>query len=170
MNTQARTACEMCSERIVPEMIRKARIVDVPNIQKTLGVFAQNGKLLARSLSELYTNLRDMFVAVDEETGEVVGSCSLHIIWENLAEIRSLAVLNSHQGRGIGRGLVQACIDEAVELGLKQLFTLTYEVEFFQCLGFQVVDKNIFPQKIWADCLHCPKFPNCDEVALVLDL
>lgn len=162
--------CEIREERNTPEMIRKAKIVDVPEIQKMLGVFAQGGKLLARSLSELYTNLRDTFVAVDEESGVVVGACSLHIIWENLAEIRSLAVRDSHQGRGLGRRLVQACIDEARELGITRLFTLTYEIEFFQHVGFQVVDKNIFPQKIWADCLHCPKFPNCDEVALVLDL
>ncbi len=151
-------------------MIRKARIVDVPQIQKMLVLFAQDGKLLARSLSELYTNLRDTFVALDDETGEVVGCCGLHIIWENLAEIRSLAVTDTLQGRGIGRLLVAACIEEARDLGIERLFTLTYEVGFFERVGFRVVDKNIFPQKIWADCLHCPKFPNCDEVALVLDI
>lgn len=151
-------------------MIRKARISDVVVTQKILAHFAQQGKLLARSLSDLYTNLRDMVVAVDEMDGQVIGCCSLHIIWENLAEIRSLAVQESHHGRGIGRKLVESCIDEARELGIHRLFTLTYKTEFFQHVGFQIVDKNIFPQKIWADCLHCPKFPECDEVALVLDL
>jgi amino-acid N-acetyltransferase len=151
-------------------MIRKARIGDVVRIQKMLAQFAQNGKLLARSLSELYTNLRDMIVAVENGSDEVIGCCSLHIIWENLAEIRSLAVIDSHQGRGIGRQLVQSCIAEAKDLGIGRLFTLTYETSFFQHLGFQIVDKNVFPQKIWADCLHCPKFPECDEVALVLDV
>jgi amino-acid N-acetyltransferase len=150
--------------------IRKARIADVAIIQKLLAGFAQQGKLLARSLSELYTNLRDMFVARDESIGQVMGCCSLHIMWEDLAEIRSLAVADEYQGRGVGRSLVQACIDEARELGIKRLFTLTYETGFFERMGFQVADKNIFPQKIWADCLHCPKFPECDEVALVMDL
>ena len=151
-------------------MIRKARIVDVPLIQKMLAGLAQQGRLLARSLSELYTNLRDMSVVVDEESGQVVGCCSLHIIWENLAEVRSLAVLDSHRRRGLGRELVKDCIAEAKELGIGRIFTLTYETEFFRHIGFQVVDKNIFPQKIWADCLHCPKFPDCDEVALVMDI
>jgi amino-acid N-acetyltransferase len=151
-------------------MICKAKIAHIPIIQKILGGFAREGKLLARPLSELYSNLRDLVVALDDESGEVVGCCSLHIIWEDLAEIRSLAVLDTHQKRGIGRLLVQACIVEAEELGVRQLFTLTYETGFFEHLGFRVVDKNVFPQKIWVDCLQCPKFPNCDEVALVLDL
>lgn len=151
-------------------MIRKARIGDVPIIQKMLAEFAKDGKLLARSLSELYTNLRDTVVAVDQETGQLTGCCSLHIMWENLAEIRSLVVLGAHQGRGIGRQLVTACVDEARDLGIGRIFVLTYENEFFSHLGFLEVDKNIFPQKIWADCLHCPKFPECDEIAMVLDL
>jgi amino-acid N-acetyltransferase len=150
-------------------MIRKARICDVVLIQKMLAGFAQQGKLLARSLSELYTNLRDTVVAVEEGSDQVVGCCSLHLIWEDLAEIRSLAVMESQQGRGIGRQLVEACIEEAKQLGLTRLFTLTIETAFFEHMGFRVVDKNIFPQKIWADCLHCPKFPECDEVALLLN-
>lgn len=151
-------------------MIQKARISHVPAIQKILGDYAAQGKLLARPLSELYTNLRDLTVAVDEETGEVMGCCGLHIVWEDLAEIRSLAVTNLHQGRGLGRRLVEVCIAEARALGIARLFALTYETAFFAHLGFRVVDKNVFPQKIWVDCLQCPKFPNCDEVALVMDL
>ena len=151
-------------------MVRKARISDVIEIQNILKEFAKGGKLLARSLSELYTNLRDTVVFVEEQSGAVAGCCSLHIVWENLAEIRSLAVLDSHHGRGIGRELIQACIVEARELGIGRIFALTYEAEFFQHFGFHVVDKNMFPQKVWADCLHCPKFPDCDEIALVLDL
>jgi amino-acid N-acetyltransferase len=151
-------------------MIGKAKITHVPVIQKMLGDYAGQGKLLARPLSELYTNLRDLVVAANDESGEVIGCCSLHIIWENLAEIRSLAVLDTYQGKGIGRQLVEACIAEAKDLGIHQLFTLTYETGFFEHLGFHIVDKNVFPQKIWVDCLQCPKFPDCDEVALVLDL
>lgn len=151
-------------------VIRKAHIRDIASVQKMLGRFAQQGKLLARSLSELYTNIRDMFVVQDEESGEVVGCCSLHIIWEDLAEIRSLAVEEDRQGKGCGRRLVQACLEEARDLGIQRLFTLTYETAFFEHMGFRVVDKNVFPHKIWADCLHCPKFPECDEVALVYDV
>lgn len=150
--------------------IRKAKVADVPVIQKILGDYAGQGRLLARSLSELYTNVRDTFVAEKDESGEIIGCCSLHVIWEDLAEIRSLAVIPGGQGRGIGRALVDACVSEALELGVRRLFTLTYETSFFERVGFKIVDKNIFPQKIWADCLHCPKFPNCDEVALVRDL
>ena len=150
-------------------MIGKARIAHVPVIQRSWW-FCREGRLFARPLSELYTNLRDLVVAVDDENGEVVGCCSLHIIWENLAEIRSLAVLDTHQGKGLGRRLVAACIAEARDLGIGQLFTLTYETGFFEHLGFHIVDKNVFPQKIWVDCLQCPKFPDCDEVALLLDL
>lgn len=150
-------------------VIRKAKTDDVVGIQKMLVDYAQEGKLLARSLSELYSNLRDMSVAVEEATGQVIGSCSLHIIWEDLGEIRSLAVQKECQGKGLGRRLVQACMDEARDLGIKRLFTLTYETDFFRHLGFEVVDKNQFPQKVWADCIHCPKFPNCDEVAMLWD-
>ncbi len=157
-------------ERMGPRMIRKATIGDVPAIQKLLDVFAKDEKLLSRSLSELYTHVRDIFVAVDNDTGTLVGCCSLHIMWDNLAEIRSLAVLSSHQKKGLGGKLVSACIEEAKCIGISRIFTLTYEKEFFRHMGFHVVDKSIFPQKIWADCLHCPKFPLCDEIALVLDL
>lgn len=150
-------------------MIRKARIADVVEIQKMLRDFAETGSLLARSLSELYTTLRDI-VVFEDEAGRIAGCCCLHIIWEDLAEIRSLAVLESHQHHGIGRSLVDACVREAKALGISRLFALTYEVGFFEHVGFRLVDKNMFPQKVWADCLHCPKFPNCDESALVLDI
>ena len=151
------------------DMIRKARITDVVEIQKMLRDFGEAGTLLPRSLSELYTTLRDL-VVFEDEAGRVAGCCGLHIIWEDLAEIRSLAVLQSYQHRGIGRLLVEACISEAKALGICKLFALTYEVDFFGHLGFRLVDKNMFPQKVWADCVHCPKFPNCDESALLLDI
>jgi len=151
------------------DMIREARISDVVEIQKMLRDFAAEGTLLPRSLSELYTTLRDL-VVFEDETGQVAGCCGLHIIWSDLAEIRSLAVHKSCQRRGIGRQLVEACVAEAKSLGISKLFALTYEVDFFEHLGFKQVDKNMFPQKVWADCVHCPKFPNCDESALLLDI
>jgi amino-acid N-acetyltransferase len=135
-----------------------------------LNHYASQGKLLPRSLSELYTHLRDTFVWVDQETGQIVGCCSLHIVWEDLAEVRSLAVREDQQKRGIGRLLVEACLQEAEQLEIRRVFVLTYEIAFFEHMGFSQVDKNIFPQKIWADCLRCPKFPKCDETALLLEL
>ena len=150
-------------------MIRKATTADVVEIQKMLRDFAEKGNLLARSLSDLYTNLRDILV-FEDEAGRVAGCCSLHIVWEDLAEIRSLAVRETHQHRGIGRSLVEQCILESKGLGIGRVFTLTYEVGFFERMGFRLVDKNMFPQKVWADCLHCPRFPNCDESALVLEI
>jgi amino-acid N-acetyltransferase len=150
-------------------MIRKARIADVVEIQHMLRDFAKAGSLLARSLSELYTTLRDI-VVYEDESGRIAGCCGLHILWEDLAEIRSLAVLEPCRLRGIGRGLVETCLSEAGGLGIGRVFTLTYEVEFFKRLGFRTVDKEMFPQKVWWDCHNCPKFPNCDESALVLDL
>jgi amino-acid N-acetyltransferase len=135
-----------------------------------LNHYASQGKLLPRSLSELYTHLRDTFVWVDQETGQIVGCCSLHIVWEDLAEVRSLAVREDQQKRGIGRLLVEACLQEAEQLEISRVFVLTYEIAFFEHMGFSQVDKNIFPQKIWADCLRCPKFPKCDETALLLEL
>ncbi len=150
-------------------MIRKARIADVVEIQKMLRDFADTGSLLARSLSELYMTLRDI-VVYEGEDRRIAGCCALHILWEDLAEIRSLAVLEPYQRQGIGRRLVENCVSEADGLGISRVFTLTYEVDFFKRLGFRSVDKNMFPQKVWWDCHNCSKFPNCDESALVLDL
>ena len=151
-------------------MVRKARIQDVRTIHQLLGHYAHQGKLLARSLSELYVHLRDMFVCMDDQDKTLLGCCSLHIVWENLAEIRSVAVAEEHLGRGFGRELVAAAIEEARELGISRLFVLTYETSFFEHLGFQLVDKNSLPHKIWADCLRCSKYPDCDETAMILDL
>jgi amino-acid N-acetyltransferase len=150
-------------------MIRKARISDVVEIQKMLRDFAEAGSLLARSLSELYMTLRDI-VVYEDEAGRIAGCCGLHILWEDLAEIRSLAVIEPCQRHGVGRSLVEACVAEARGLGIDRVFTLTYEVDFFKGLGFRAVDKDMFPQKVWWDCHNCSKFPNCDESALVLDL
>ncbi|MFP3870146.1 MAG: N-acetyltransferase [Syntrophobacteria bacterium] len=151
-------------------MIRKARIGDVRQIQKMLAPHAQRGDLLPRSLSELFDNLRDMFVYVDENHSEIIGTCSMHICWEDLAEVRSLVVREPYQRRGIGSKLVEACMSEAVTLGLYRIFVLTYQVEFFRKLGFRQVDKATLPHKIWADCLKCSKFPECDETAMIIEL
>ncbi len=149
--------------------IRKARIQDAKYIHQLLGKYAAEGRLLPRSLSEIYDHLRDYFVAVSD-SDEPMGVCSTHICWENLAEVRSLAVEKTHQGHGVGAILVEACISDAITLGIYEIFTLTYVPEFFKHFGFKEVDKSILPHKIWADCVKCVKFPECDEIAMLLKL
>ncbi len=150
-------------------MIRKARMGDVKAIQKLIAEYARKGDMLPRSLAEIYENLRDYFVYLGDG-GDIIGSAAIHIMWEDLAEVRSLAVRDGHMRRGVGTQLVEACISEAIVLGIARVFALTYKPEFFEKLGFVRVDKSELPQKIWTDCLKCSKFPDCDEVALVSDL
>lgn len=151
--------------------IRKAVIGDITAIHKILNHFADQGLLLHRSLSELYDHLRDYYVLEeDDDRCTVRGVCGLRVCWEDLAEIKSLAVSEESQDRGMGARLVDTCLDEARSLGLKRVFTLTYVPEFFRKIGFSEVDKSVLPHKIWADCLNCPKFPDCDETALLMDL
>ncbi len=149
-------------------MIRKAQIADVKNIQKLLMTFANRGDMLSRSLSELYESLRDFYVV--EEGGVLLGAAALHIVWEDLAEVRSVAVIEDAGRKGIGSRLVQACITEARDIGLKRIFCLTYKPDFFGKHGFRLVDKAELPHKVWGDCIKCPKFPDCDENAMILDL
>jgi amino-acid N-acetyltransferase len=149
-------------------MLRKAQMGDVNHIHKLLLAYASKGDMLSRSLSELYESLRDFNVY--EEDGQVIGAAALHILWSDLAEVRSVAVAEGYGRRGIGEKLVQACISEARELGLKRVFCLTYKPEFFAKLGFRLVDKSELPHKVWSDCIKCVKFPDCDENAMILDL
>ncbi len=150
-------------------MIRKARQQDVRFIHALLAHYGERGELLARPLTEIYEFLRD-FVVAEDEGGRTVGVCALHLVWEDLCEVRSLAVEQDLTGRGWGTRLVEACISEAVTLGFNQVFALTYQPDFFQRLGFAEVDKKRLPNKIWADCVKCVKFPDCDEIAMLLEL
>lgn len=147
--------------------IRKAIVSDIKTIHKLINEFARKGKMLPRSLNELYENLRDFYVA--EEDGEIKGICALHILWEDLAEIRSLAVKSEHQKKGIGSILIKRSLQEAKKLGVKKVFVLTYLSDFFKRFGFKEIDKSKLPQKIWGDCIKCPKFPECDESALIVE-
>lgn len=147
--------------------IRKATIKDVKQIYDLLRGYAEQGVLLGRSLSDLYDQLRDFFVAVDAAQGRVIGMCGLHFCWDDLAEIRSLAVSSDVKARGIGRALVEACQAEAVEFGIARLFVLTYVPGFFKKLSFEPVDKAVLPHKVWSDCVNCVKFPDCDEESLL---
>jgi len=149
-------------------MIRKARINDVPEMQKLINSFADRGELLPRSLNQLYEDIRDFLVL--EEDGRILGTCALHVNWGDLAEVKALTVDQSLQGRGMGRELVQTCLREAEELGISRVFCLTYKPEFFQKLGFGLVDKSELPHKVWSECINCVKFPDCGEVALIFEL
>jgi len=150
-------------------MIRRATIADAEQIQRLINQFADQGRLLPRSLSEIYDHLRDFHVYEGQDHA-IEGVCALHICWEDLAEIRSLAVATEARKNGIGMKLVEACLEEARQLGVKQVFVLTYIPPYFERTGFQVTDKSTLPHKIWADCIRCVKFPNCDEIAMILDL
>ncbi|MHC1565393.1 MAG: N-acetyltransferase [Candidatus Syntropharchaeales archaeon] len=150
-------------------MIRRAKVPDVPAIKKLIDAYAAKNLLLQRSMSDLYENLRSFFVYIDPE-GKVTGCCALHIIWGDLGEIRSLAVEERLTGEGVGQKLLEAAITEAKELGLEKVFTLTLSVDFFKKCGFSEVAKDTLPHKVWGWCLKCPKFPDCDEVALAREL
>jgi amino-acid N-acetyltransferase len=151
--------------------LRKARVQDVRGIHGLLMESSQLGELLPRSFSELYTHLRDFYVlAADQGEGPIVGCCALTISWEDLAEVRSLMVAPELRGQGWGRRLVEACLSECVTLGIYKSFVLTYQVAFFTRMGFHEVAKDVLPHKIWADCLKCMKFPECDEIAMLMEM
>ncbi len=123
--------------------------------------------MLARSRNQLYETLRDM-VVVENDKGEIVGTGGLHIVWDGIAEVRTLAVSEKAVRQHIGTKIVKRLIDDGKKLGVKKFFTLTYQPEFFNSLGFYEVSKDELPQKVWKECIDCPKFPNCDEIAMVL--
>ena len=148
--------------------MEKARIKDVPQMHQLINYFAGKELMLPRPLSEIYENIRDYFVV---RQGEQVIACgALHVSWSDLAEIKSVAVAEESQQRRIGAQLVEACLDEARGLGIPTVFCLTYQPAFFEKFGFSQVDKMELPRKVWSECYSCPKFPDCDEVALVCNL
>ena len=148
--------------------VDRARIRDAAQMHELINRFADKGEMLARSLSEIYENIRDYFVVRQGE--QVIACAALHVMWSDLAEIKSLAVAEDKQKQGLGDQLVMTCLTEAKELGIPTIFCLTYKPTFFERLGFSQVDKMELPQKVWTECYRCPKFPNCDEVALVYHL
>ncbi|UWG98656.1 N-acetyltransferase [Dehalobacter sp. DCM] len=149
---------------------RRAKLSDVEDILSLINYYAEQGIMLPRTRSTLYEGIREVIVAVDGDSDRVVGTGSLHIIWDDLAEIRTLAVDENYRGQGIGRKIIDLLLDEARELHCPKVFTLTYQVEFFKHMGFTLTDKNAMPHKVWRDCINCVKFPNCDENAMILYL
>ena len=152
-------------------MIRKAILDDVHQIHALLQFYGQKGELLARPLSNLFDHLRDFWVFEDPETAQITGCAALAFCWEDIAEIRSVAVDEAHNGKGIGSALTERCIQEAFYFKMKTLFTLTYRPNFFSRFGFKQTDKENLPMvKVWSGCLDCVKFPDCDEIAMIKKL
>jgi len=150
-------------------MIRKAIINDTQQIHKLINHFADKELVIARSLNEIFENIRDFWVF--ENNKKIEGCARLHIVgWEGLAEIKSLAVNKNSQKKGVGKQLINYCLNEAKELKIKKVFALTYIPNFFRKFGFKKISKNKLPHKIWAECCHCPKFPDCNEEAVIIDL
>lgn len=150
-------------------IIRKARMEDAEGIYSIIKDSTKNAMVLPRSRSSIYNHLRDFFVAVEDE-GQIVGCCALSITWECLAEVRSLVVVPEARGFNLGGRMVGACVQEAKELGVCEVFVLTNIEDFFNKQGFVATDKNILPQKVWADCINCPLFPDCDEIPMIMKL
>jgi amino-acid N-acetyltransferase len=146
-------------------MVRKAVIQDIKQIQSLINYFAKKDIMLPRSLNELYEDIRDFWVF--EDKNKIIGCCALHVCWQDLAEIKSLAVNEAKQKMGIGKKLVEACIAEAREMGASKIFVLTYCPSFFKKFGFKKTSTASLPHKVWAECINCPKFPDCQETAMI---
>lgn len=144
---------------------RGAKITDVEDIYALINSYAERDKMLFRSMANIYENLQSFVVA--ELNGRVVGCCALQIIWSDLAEIKSLAVDEEHKNQGVGKSLVAAALEQAAQLDLPKVFALTLDPSFFGKLGFEVVEKDLLPMKVWSDCAKCPKQQNCDEIAVI---
>ena len=144
---------------------RKARFDDIESIYGLVHIYAAQGEMLPRSRNTLYENLRDMVLA--ESSGEVVGVGALHIMWDRLAEVRMMAIAPAYTRKGIGAEIVHRLLDEGDALGIEKVFTLTYKPDFFRKLGFIRITREELPQKVWKECIDCPKYPNCDEIAMI---
>ena len=137
-------------------------------MHQLINYFSDKGEMLARPLSEIYENIRDYFIIREDE--RVIACAALHVNWSDLAEIKSVAVAEDSQRQGIGNQLIEACLREAKGLGIPTVFCLTYKPAVFLKKGFKEINKNDLPQKVWGECYRCPKFPDCDEIAMILHL
>ena len=145
--------------------IRNAKIADAPIIYTLINNYAEQDKMLFRSMADIYENIRSFVLA--EQNGAVIGCCCLQIIWSDLAEIKSLAVDEDYLGKGAGKLMVRKALREAKGLGVKRVFALTLEPGFFKKFGFKTIERKKLPMKVWMDCARCSKQENCDEIALI---
>ncbi len=148
--------------------LTKPTVDDAPEVAELINHFGDKGLLLKRAVNGVYEQLRDFVIC--RHRGRILGCAALHVVWGGLGELRSLAVAEDARGHGLGRALTESCLRDARELRIDQVFVLTYETAFFARFGFREHPKENLPQKVWKDCVHCPKFPNCDETAMLLDL
>jgi len=149
--------------------LRPARIADAEPIQSLVNYYAERGRMLHRSIENLYGHLRDFIVACDD-AHTVVGCVAVAVFWADLAEVKSLAVASDLRGTGLGASLLDAAVENARRLGVRKLFALTYETDFFAKRGFETIDRQILPEKVWRECMACPKADACDEIAMPLTL
>lgn len=148
--------------------LRKAKLTDVENILTIINSYAEQGLMLPRSRNMLYENIRDFLLV--EEDARIIGVGALHVLWEDLAEVRSLAIAPEYKAQGIGKRLVESLVEEAMNLGCTKVFALTYQPGFFERCGFRLGSKEELPHKVWGECINCIKFPTCDEIAVILEL
>jgi len=149
-------------------IVRHARVPDAPAICELVNYHAERGRMLHRSLEDIYEMLREFQVA--EEDSRVVGCAAVDIFWSDLAEVKSVAVVPEKRGRGIGSRLLAAACEDARAIGVRRLFALTYEQAFFEKHGFAVIDRSTLPEKVWTECITCPKADACDEIAVIKQL
>ncbi len=159
----------------VKAVLRKALMCDVKSLYGLFLEYSKAGEMLPRSMSDIYEHLRDFYIAEIENkdaagSNEIIGACALTIVWENLAEVRSLAVKRPYTRKRIGTELIKKCVEEAKFFKITNIFALTYKPQFFEKSGFKIIDKSELPHKIWSDCINCVKFPDCDETAVMLKL
>ena len=149
-------------------IFRKAKITDVKQMHQLINFYAHKHKMLARSLNELYENIRDFFVAAEGQ--KIIACGALHISWDNLAEVKAFAVDPKYKRRGIGTKLLEHCLKEAESLDITRVFALTFNPEFFSPSGFRRVKRELLPHKVWGECINCHLFPDCDETAMIREV
>ena len=155
---------------LAPETtLRRANVADVAGIAGVMAGYVEDGSLLPRSTGELYRSVREFHVAADQR-GKIVACAALRVLWQDLGEVRSLAVRPEAHGQGLGRSLVERVLDDARELGLGRVIALTREVPFFERCGFTVAARETMPRKVWTDCVACPRRHACDEIAVEIEL
>ncbi len=157
------------TKKTIEGEVRPARMGDVDEIHHLISYYAERNRMLFRTLEELFERIREFSVFVDKDD-KVLGCCGMAVLWRDLGEIRSVAVDPNYTHCGIGKRLIEHAIAEARELGLKEIFALTYEADFFVKMGFHIVAKESLPHKVWTDCIRCSMQDQCREIPVLMNL